>query len=302
VTVPALLVVSAGTAAAQHHDVEPVGASSLGGVWLRLLTVAALVVVTGAALLRPFAGDPGRRGRGVVVSAAAVAVIGELALVPTRVERLDPRDVLLPVVLATGALAVLPLLSWARGRTAAWLSVVVGFVALVVGTDPAAVGELFAGEWAGSGLRSSALAWVSALAWFALGAQTGRVAGRAVGATAFVVAVVVVAAVPGFVAAGEHAVGARGAVRVALPDHPLHRVDFDELDRAARHPAPRCRVEEGARAGQVAGSRGGVGGGPMVQVGSGLPLRPTSARNFVEETLVKLPLLMQHAQAVRVRA
>ncbi|WP_253774922.1 DUF6239 family natural product biosynthesis protein [Goodfellowiella coeruleoviolacea] len=201
---PVLLVCSAGTAAAQHHGVDAGGPASLGGVWLRLLTVAALVVVAAVALLRPFAGELGPRTRVLAVSAAATAVVGELALAPTRVDRLDPRVVLLPVVLATGALAVLPLHAWAWSAAARLLPATVGVGALVVGTAPAALGELVAGDWAGGVLRSSALAWVAALAWFALSAPVGRIAVRLVAVTAFAVAVAVVAAVPGFVAAGEH--------------------------------------------------------------------------------------------------
>jgi hypothetical protein len=218
--VPPLLVSSAGDAVAQHHDVDPVGASSLGGVWLRLLIVTALVVVTGTALLRPFTGDPGRRARALVVVAAAVAVVGELALVPARVDRLGPDEVLVPVLLVTGALAALPLVAWSRGRGGSRWPAAVGVVALVVGTDPAAVGELLAGDWTGGELRSSALAWVAALAWLALGVPGGRVTARAVGVVAFAVAVVVVAALPGFVAAGEHAAQgccARAAVEPVGP-------------------------------------------------------------------------------------
>ncbi|MFC6090038.1 DUF6239 family natural product biosynthesis protein [Saccharothrix lopnurensis] len=202
--VPASVVALGGVASAQHHDVEPVGASSLGGVWLRLLIVVALVVVAGASLLRPFTEGLGGRARAVVVGAAAVAVVGELALVPVRVERLDPNEVVVPVVLMTGALAVLPVLAWSGGRSRGWMPAVVGVGALVVGTDVAAVGELVAGEWSGGELRASALAWVAALAWLTLSTPVWRGVSRVVGVVAFAVAVAVVAAVPGFVAAGEH--------------------------------------------------------------------------------------------------
>ncbi|WP_199443809.1 DUF6239 family natural product biosynthesis protein [Umezawaea beigongshangensis] len=204
VVVVLLLVLGDQAAAQPHHDVGQGGPSSLGGVWLRLLTVTALVVVVCVALLRPFPAGPGPRARAVAVSAGAVAVIGELALVPNRVDRLDPRDALLPVVMATSALAVLPLLSWSRGRVTRLLPAVAGLGAVVAGTDPAAVGALLAGEWTADGLRSSALAWVAALAWFALSAPVGRVAARSVAGIGFAVAVGVLAAVPGFVAAGEH--------------------------------------------------------------------------------------------------
>ncbi|GLY50285.1 DUF6239 family natural product biosynthesis protein [Lentzea sp. NBRC 102530] len=209
VAVAVLLVPLGGEAAAQHHDIGPVGPSTLGGVWLRLLTVAALVVVIGSALLRPFVAGP--RSRVTAVSAGVVAVLGELLLVPVRVDRLDPRDVVLPVVMVTCALAALPLLSWSRGRVSRFLPALVGLGVAVAGTDPAAAGELLAGEWTGDALRSSALAWVAALTWFELTAPVGAVAVRSVAVVAFAVAVGALAAVPGFVAAGEHDSVARTA-------------------------------------------------------------------------------------------
>ncbi|MBW4722490.1 hypothetical protein [Saccharothrix obliqua] len=187
-----------GAVAAPHHGVDPAGAVAATGGWLRLLTVAALVVVAVVALVRPVAGL-GARARAVAVPASAAAVVGELALAPARV---DPRTAVLPVVLATGALAVLPLVAWARGPAVRLLPAAVGIAALVAGTDPAAADRVSVGDW--TALRASALAWVAALAWFALSAPAGRTATRLVTATACVVAVAVVAALPGFVAAGEH--------------------------------------------------------------------------------------------------
>ena len=192
---------------AQHDHGGVFGAASLGGVWLRLATVLALVVVAGFALLRPF-GGVGARARVVAVVAASVGVVGELALAPTAGERLDPRAVVLPVVLVTGALAVLPVLGWSRrAKAGGYGTAAVGALALVLGTDPAAVGDLLAGDWSQTALRSSALAWVAALAWFALGVPARPVASRVVRGAAFVVAVALVAALPGFTAAGGHAVG-----------------------------------------------------------------------------------------------
>jgi hypothetical protein len=197
------LAVSAdGITSAQHH-VDPVGAVAVDGLWLRLLTMAALVVVTAVALFRPFGGDRGRRSRTVAVVAAFVAVLGDLALAPDGANRLDPGAAVLPVVLVTTALAMVPVLdSTGRGRVSGYLAGLAGVLALVLGTDAAAVGELLSGEWSGEALRVSSLAWVGALAWFALAAPARPVDTRVVRGVGFVVAVAVVAAVPAFAAAG----------------------------------------------------------------------------------------------------
>lgn len=185
----------------QHH-VDPVGAVAVDGLWLRLLTMAALVVVTSVALLRPFGADRGTRSRTVAVVAAFVAVLGDLALAPESAGRVDPAAAVLPVVLVTTALAMLPVLdSTGRGRVSGYAAGIAGVLALVLGTDPAAAGQLLSGDWSGEALRVSALAWVGALAWFALAAPARPVDTRVVRGAGFVVAVAVVAAVPGFTAA-----------------------------------------------------------------------------------------------------
>jgi len=192
---------SDGVTSAQHH-VDPVGAVAVDGLWLRLLTMAALVVVTAIALLRPFGGDRGSRSRSVAVVAAFVAVIGDLALAPAGAGRIEPGATVLPVVLVTTALAMLPVLdSTGRGRVSGYLAGLAGVLALVLGTDPAAVGELLSGDWTGEALRVSVLAWVGALAWFALAAPPRPAGTRVVRGAGFVVAVAVVAAIPGFTAA-----------------------------------------------------------------------------------------------------
>jgi hypothetical protein len=189
---------------AQHHS-DPVGAIAVDGMWPRLLTMAALIVVTAVALLRPFVRGRSTWSRTVVVTTAFVAVVGELALAQGSTHRIDPRAAVLPVVLATTALALLPVLGWTRhGRVSGYLTGVIGVLALVLGTDLAAVGELVAGNWSGNALRVSALAWVAALAWFALGTPHRPAVARVVQVVSFAVAVAVVAAVPGFVAAGTH--------------------------------------------------------------------------------------------------
>lgn len=159
-----------GISLAQHH-VGPGGAVELGGLWVRLLTMVALVVV---------------------------AVVGVLALAP------DPATgaAVLPVVLVTTALAMLPVVDWTRrDGVSGYLAGTVGVLALVLGTEPAAVGELLSGDWSGAALRAGAPVWVAALAWLALAAPPRPVSARAVWVVGFVVATGVVAAVPGVIAA-----------------------------------------------------------------------------------------------------
>jgi hypothetical protein len=199
---PVLAVSAEGVTSAQHHG-DPGGAVAVDGLWLRLLTMAALVVVAAVALLRPFVGDRGTRSPTVAVVAAFVAVIGDLALAPEGAGRLDPAAAVLPVVLVTTALAMLPVLdSTGRGRVSGYLAGMAGLLAIVLGTDPAAMGELLSGDWSGEALRASALAWVGALAWFALAVPVRPAGTRVVRGAGFLVAVAVVAAVPGFTAAG----------------------------------------------------------------------------------------------------
>jgi hypothetical protein len=187
---------------AQHHG-DVVGPVSVEGLWLRPLTVAALVLVAAFALLRPFVGTPSTRSRWVVVAAATVAVIGELAMTRTGAGRLDAAAGVLPVVLVTGALAALMALDpGRRGRVSGFLPVVVGVLGLVLGTEPAAVGELLSGRWSGAALRASALVWVAALAWFALDGPERPAVSRTAWVASAVVALAVVAALPGFTAVG----------------------------------------------------------------------------------------------------
>lgn len=201
-TLSVLAVSADGVTSAQHHG-DQVGAVAVDGLWLRLLTMAALVVVAAIALLRPFVGDWNARSRTVAVVAAVVVVIGSLALSPGRADRLDPNSAVLPIVVVTTALAMLPVVDpTRRGRVFGYLAALAGVLALVLGTDPAALGELMSGDWSATALRASALTWVGSLAWFALAAPARPADTRAVRGVGFVVAVAVVAAVPGFTAAG----------------------------------------------------------------------------------------------------
>lgn len=202
-----------GVTLAQHH-VGPSGAVALGGLWVRLLTMVALVVVAAVALLRPFAGEGGARSRAVTVVAAFVAVIGVLALAPGSAAG----SAVLPVVLVTTALAMLPVVDWTRrDGVSGYLAGMVGVLALVLGTDPAAVGELLSGDWSGAALRVSAPAWIAALAWLALAAPPRPVSTRVVWVVGFVVATGVVAAVPGFVAASGGEPAAAAGILLSAP-------------------------------------------------------------------------------------
>jgi len=209
------------------HHVDPGGLVSVDGMWPRLVTLAALVVVAAVMLLRPFDRDPGKRSRIVAVVAAFVAVVGELALAPGGAGRLDPNAAALPVMLVTTALAMLPVFDWTRrGRTSGYLAGAVGVLALVLGTEPGAVGELLAGDWSREALRASALAWVAALAWFAL-ATPARPAGvTAVRVVGFAVAVAVVATIPAFTAAGGEEVAADASQITGMIENKIVNSDY----------------------------------------------------------------------------
>lgn len=186
---------------AQHHGGE-VGAVSVDGLLVRFVTMAALVLVAAFGLLRPFIGAPSTRLRAAVVAAATVAVVGELGMERAGGDRFDPGIGVLPVVLGTTALAALAMLDRRSGGAAGFLPLAIGVLGVVLGTDPAAVGELLSGNWWGRALRGSALVWVAALAWFALDASERPAVSRSALIASAVVAIAVVAALPGFAATG----------------------------------------------------------------------------------------------------
>ncbi|MCP2167722.1 hypothetical protein LX83_004595 [Goodfellowiella coeruleoviolacea] len=149
--------------------------------WLRLLVLAALVVLTGAALLRPVAA-PGRAARVVVATAGVAVVVGESALAVLAERPPAPVSVVVPLGLALAAVVV---------AAVGWR-----FAAAVGVAATAVAGAECGVAWFGDAAqrlvfdRAALLTGVAALAWFAA-ARPRRA--LPVHGTAVVVAVVVLA-------------------------------------------------------------------------------------------------------------